>query len=238
MGELHLDIIVDRMKREFRVEANVGAPQVSYRETITKAAEVQGKFVRQSGGRGQYGDAVVVFEPNPGKGFEFVDEIVGGVVPKEYIPAVQKGIENALPNGNLAGYPTIDIKARLVFGSYHDVDSSQIAFEVAGGLAFKNSASKCNPVLLEPIMSVDVVIPDEYLGNVIGDLSSRRGRIEGQENHGHVTMVKGFVPLAQMFGYATALRSNTQGRGTFTMQFDHYEECPRSIAEEIIKSRA
>ncbi len=238
MGELHLDIIVDRMKREFRVEANVGAPQVSYRETITKAAEVQGKFVRQSGGRGQYGDAVVVFEPNPGKGFEFVDEIVGGVVPKEYIPAVQKGIENALPNGNLAGYPTIDIKARLVFGSYHDVDSSQIAFEVAGGLAFKNSASKCSPVLLEPIMAVDVVIPDEYLGNVIGDLSSRRGRIEGQENHGHVTMVKGFVPLAQMFGYATALRSNTQGRGTFTMQFDHYEECPRSIAEEIIKSRA
>ena len=238
MGELHLDIIVDRMKREFRVEANVGAPQVSYRETIRKSAEVQGKFVRQSGGRGQYGDAVVVFEPNPGKGFEFVDEIVGGVVPKEYIPAVQKGIENALPNGNLAGYPTIDIKARLVFGSYHDVDSSQIAFEVAGALAFKNSASKCDPVLLEPIMAVDVVIPDEYLGNVIGDLSSRRGRIEGQENHGHVTMVKGFVPLASMFGYATALRSNTQGRGTFTMQFDHYEECPRSIAEEIIKSRA
>ena len=237
MGELHLDIIVDRMKREFRVEANVGAPQVSYRETIRKSAEVQGKFVRQSGGRGQYGDAVVVFEPNPGKGFEFVDEIVGGVVPKEYIPAVQKGIENALPNGNLAGYPTIDIKARLVFGSYHDVDSSQIAFEVAGALAFKNSASKCDPVLLEPIMAVDVVIPDEYLGNVIGDLSSRRGRIEGQENHGHVTMVKGFVPLASMFGYATALRSNTQGRGTFTMQFDHYEECPRSIAEEIIKSR-
>ncbi len=237
MGELHLDIIVDRMKREFRVEANVGAPQVSYRETIRKSAEVQGKFVRQSGGRGQYGDAVVVFEPNPGKGFEFVDEIVGGVVPKEYIPAVQKGIENALPNGNLAGYPTIDIKARLVFGSYHDVDSSQIAFEVAGGLAFKESAKKCDPVLLEPIMSVEVVIPDEYLGNVIGDLSSRRGRIEGQENHGHTTSVKGFVPLAQMFGYATALRSNTQGRGTFTMQFDHYEECPRSIAEEIIKSR-
>ena len=238
MGELHLDIIVDRMKREFKVEANVGAPQVSYRETIRKAAEVQGKFVRQSGGRGQYGDAVVVFEPNPGKGFEFVDEIVGGVIPREYIPAVQKGIENALPNGNLAGYPTIDIKARLVFGSYHDVDSSQIAFEVAGGMAFKASAAKCDPALLEPIMAVDVVIPDEYLGNVIGDLSSRRGRIEGQENHGHTTLVKGFVPLAQMFGYATALRSNTQGRGTFTMQFDHYEECPRSIAEEIIKSRA
>ena len=237
MGELHLDIIVDRMKREFHVEANVGAPQVSYRETIRKAAEVQGKFVRQSGGRGQYGDCVVVFEPNPGKGFEFVDEIVGGVIPREYIPAVQKGIENALPNGNLAGYPTIDIKARLVFGSYHDVDSSQIAFEVAGGLAFKNSAAKCDPVLLEPIMSVDVVIPDEYLGNVIGDLSSRRGRIDGQENHGHATEVKGFVPLAEMFGYATALRSNTQGRGTFTMQFDHYEECPRSIAEGIIKSR-
>ncbi len=237
MGELHLDIIVDRMKREFHVEANVGAPQVSYRETIRKAAEIQGKFVRQSGGRGQYGDCVVVFEPNPGKGFEFVDEIVGGVIPREYIPAVQKGIENALPNGNLAGYPTIDIKARLVFGSYHDVDSSQIAFEVAGGLAFKNSAAKCDPVLLEPIMSVDVVIPDEYLGNVIGDLSSRRGRIDGQENHGHATQVKGFVPLAEMFGYATALRSNTQGRGTFTMQFDHYEECPRSIAEGIIKSR-
>ena len=217
MGELHLDIIVDRMKREFKVEANVGAPQVSYRETISVAAEVEGKFVRQSGGRGQYGHCVVNFEPNPGKGFEFVDEIVGGVIPREYIPAVEKGLRNALDNGNLAGYPTIDVKARLTFGSYHDVDSSQIAFEVAAGMAFKASKDKCRPVLLEPITLVEITVPEEYVGNVMA--------------------IRGFVPLAEMFGYATALRSNTQGRGNYTMQFDHYEECPRFVAEEIIKKR-
>ena len=238
MGELHLDIIVDRMRREFRVECNVGQPQVSYRETIKTPAKVQGKFVRQSGGRGQYGDAVVEFEPNPGKGFEFFDKTVGGVVPKEYIPSIQKGIENALANGNLAGFPTIDIKATLVFGSYHDVDSSQIAFEVAGGLAFKETAKVCNPTLLEPVMSVEVIVPDEYVGTVIGDLSTRRGRIDGQEARGKAQAIKAYVPLAEMFGYATALRSNSQGRGNYTMQFDHYEECPRSVAEAIIKKRA
>lgn len=237
MGELHLDIIVDRMRREFHVECNVGQPQVSYRETIKKAAEIEGKFVRQSGGRGQYGHCVVVFEPNPGKGYEFVDEIVGGVIPREYIPAVNKGIENALANGNLAGFPTIDIKARLVFGSYHDVDSSQIAFEVAGGMAFKASAEKCQPVLLEPIESVEVIVPDEYVGTVIGDLSTRRGRIDGQEARGKSQSIRAFVPLAEMFGYATALRSNTQGRGNYTMQFDHYEECPKNVAEAVIKKR-
>ena len=237
MGELHLDIIVDRMKREFKVEANVGAPQVSYRETIKKPAEIQGKFVRQSGGRGQYGDVHIKFEPNPGKGFEFVDAIVGGVIPKEYIPAIQKGLEASLLNGNLAGYPTIDVKATLFFGSYHDVDSSQIAFEVAASYAFKNSAEKCQPVLLEPIMLVEVEVPDEYLGNVIGDLISKRGKIEGQEAHARFQRVKALVPLSRMFGYATALRSNTQGRGNYTMQFSHYEECPKSITEEIIKKR-
>lgn len=237
MGELHLDIIVDRMRREFHVECNVGQPQVSYRETIKKSAEIEGKFVRQSGGRGQYGHCVVVFEPNPGKGYEFVDEIVGGVIPREYIPAVNKGIENALTNGNLAGFPTIDIKARLVFGSYHDVDSSQIAFEVAGGMAFKASADKCQPVLLEPIESVEVIVPDEYVGTVIGDLSTRRGRIDGQEARGKSQSIRAYVPLAEMFGYATALRSNTQGRGNYTMQFDHYEECPKNVAETVIKKR-
>ena len=235
MGELHLEIIVDRMKREFKVEANVGAPQVSYRETIKRSAEVQGKFVRQSGGRGQYGDVWIRFEPNPGKGFEFVDAIVGGVVPREYIPAVQKGLEAALLNGNLAGYPTIDVKATLFDGSYHDVDSSQIAFEVAASYAFKNSAQKCQPVLLEPIMLVEVEVPDEYLGTVIGDLISKRGKIEGQEAHARFQRVKALVPLSRMFGYATSLRSNTQGRGNFVMEFDHYEEVPRNIAEEVIK---
>lgn len=238
MGELHLDIIVDRMKREYHVECNVGMPQVSYRETIKTVAEVQGKFVRQSGGHGQYGDVKVRFEPNPGKGFEFVDAIVGGVVPKEYIGSVGKGIESALANGNLAGYPTIDIKATLFDGSYHEVDSSAIAFEVAGSLAFKNSAKLCNPVLLEPIMSVVVEVPDEYLGNVIGDIIGKRGRIDSQEVQARFHRINAFVPLASMFGYATALRSNTQGRGNYTMQFSHYEECPRHIAEEVIKKRS
>ncbi|MDD3191461.1 MAG: elongation factor G [Bacilli bacterium] len=237
MGELHLDIIVDRMKREFKVEANVGAPQVSYRETIKAKGEVQGKFVRQSGGRGQYGDVWIRFEPNPDKGFEFVDAVVGGVVPKEYIPAVKKGLEAAILSGNIAGYPTIDLKATLFDGSYHDVDSSQIAFEVASSMAFKSSKEKCQPVLLEPIMAVEVVVPDDYLGNVIGDLTSRRGRIEGQEGRGHLQSIRATVPLSEMFGYATALRSNTQGRGNYTMQFECYEECPKFIAETIVKKR-
>jgi len=237
MGELHLEIIVDRMKREFKVEANVGQPQVSYRETIKRSAEVQGKFVRQSGGHGQYGDVKIRFEPNPGKGYEFVDAIVGGVVPKEFINSVNKGLEASLQNGNLAGYPTIDIKATLFDGSYHEVDSSQISFEIAASYAFKNSAEKCEPILLEPIMSVEVEVPDEYLGNVIGELIGKRGRIEGQEAHARFQRVKALVPLANMFGYATSLRSNTQGRGNYTMNFSNYEECPKSIAAEVIKKR-
>ena len=237
MGELHLEIIVDRMKREFKVEANVGQPQVSYRETIKRSAEVQGKFVRQSGGHGQYGDVKIRFEPNPGKGYEFVDAVVGGVVPKEFINSVNKGLEASLQNGNLAGYPTIDIKATLFDGSYHEVDSSQISFEIAASDAFKNSAEKCEPILLEPIMSVEVEVPDEYLGNVIGELIGKRGRIEGQEAHARFQRVKALVPLANMFGYATSLRSNTQGRGNYTMNCSNYEECPKSIAAEVIKKR-
>lgn len=237
MGELHLDIIVDRMRREFKVEANVGAPQVSYRETFLAAAEVEGKFVRQSGGRGQYGHVVINFEPNPGKGYKFEDKIVGGVIPKEYIPSVDKGLQNALLNGNLAGFPTIDVKASLVFGSYHEVDSSQVAFEVAASLAFKETVKKCKPVLLEPLMDVEVIVPDDYLGTVIGDLTSRRGRIEGQEGRGNAQSIRALVPLAEMFGYATALRSNTQGRGNYTMQFSKYDVCPKSISEEVIKKR-
>ena len=238
MGELHLDIIVDRMKREFKVEANVGAPQVSYRETITVAGDCEGKFIRQSGGRGQYGHCWVKFEPNPGKGYEFVDAIVGGTVPREYIPVVQKGLEEALPNGIIANYPVIDIKATLFDGSYHDVDSSEMAYKVAASMALKAAKDKCKPVLLEPIMEVEVVVPDEYLGNVIGDLTSRRGRLESQEARGKAYSVRAMVPLAEMFGYATSLRSNSQGRGNFVMQFHHYEACPKSIGEEIIKKRA
>ncbi|HHZ18230.1 MAG TPA: elongation factor G [Acholeplasmataceae bacterium] len=237
MGELHLEIIVDRLRREFKVEANVGMPQVSYRETIRKAAEIQGRFIRQSGGRGQYGDVWIRFEPNPGKGFEFVDAVVGGVVPKEYIPAVRKGLEAALQSGTLAGYPTIDIKATLFDGSYHEVDSSQIAFEIAASIAFKETREKCDPVLLEPIMLVEIVVPDAYIGNVLEDLMSRRGRIEGQDRKSIFQTVRAFVPLSEMFGYATVLRSNTQGRGNYTMQFDRYEECPKSIAEKILKLR-
>jgi elongation factor G len=236
MGELHLDIIVDRMRREFKVEANVGAPQVAYRETFRTAAKVEGKFARQSGGRGQYGHVWIEFEPNEeGKGFEFENKIVGGVVPREYIPAVQAGLEDALQNGVLAGYPVVDIKAALVDGSYHDVDSSEMAFKIAASMALKAAASKCNPVILEPMMKVEVVIPDEYLGDIMGDITSRRGRVEGMEARGNAQVVRAMVPLSEMFGYATSLRSNTQGRGTFSMVFDHYEEVPRSIAEEIIK---
>ncbi|KYC69933.1 hypothetical protein B4099_1290 [Heyndrickxia coagulans] len=236
MGELHLDIIVDRMKREFKVEANIGAPQVAYRETFRKSAQVQGKFVRQSGGRGQYGDVWIEFSPNEeGKGFEFENAIVGGVVPHEYIPAIQSGLEDAMQRGVLAGYPLVDIKAKLYDGSYHDVDSSEMAFKVAASLALKNAASKCDPVLLEPVMKVEIVIPEEYLGDIMGQVTARRGRVEGMEARGNAQVVRAMVPLSEMFGYATALRSSTQGRGVFTMTFDHYEEVPKSIAEEIIK---
>jgi len=237
MGELHLEIIVDRMKREFKVDATVGAPQVSYRETFTQEADVEGKFVRQSGGSGQYGHVWIKFEPNPGKGFEYVDKVVGGVVPREYIPAVERGLSASLPNGVLAGYPMIDIKATLFDGSYHEVDSNEMAFRVAASIALRNAASKCKPVLLEPIMELEVTVPDDYLGNVIGDITKRRGRIEGQFGRANAQVVKANVPLSEMFGYATSLRSNTQGRGTYSMQFSHYTETPKSIAEEIVKSR-
>ncbi|MGX1266498.1 elongation factor G [Rossellomorea marisflavi] len=236
MGELHLDIIVDRMRREFKVEANVGAPQVSYRETFRDTARVEGKFARQSGGRGQFGHVWIEFAPNEeGKGFEFENGIVGGVVPREYIPAVQAGLEDALDNGVLAGFPLVDVKAKLFDGSYHDVDSSEMAFKIAASMALKNAASKCKPVILEPMMKVEVVIPEEYLGDIMGDVTSRRGRVEGMEARGNAQVVKAFVPLSEMFGYATSLRSNTQGRGTYSMHFDHYEEVPKSISEEIIK---
>ncbi|EJR68873.1 elongation factor G [Bacillus cereus group sp. MYBK163-2] len=236
MGELHLDIIVDRMRREFKVEANVGAPQVAYRETFRAAAKVEGKFARQSGGRGQFGHVWIEFEPNEeGKGFEFENKIVGGVVPREYIPAVGAGLEDALKNGVLAGYPLVDIKAALVDGSYHDVDSSEMAFKIAASMALKAAVSKCNPVILEPMMKVEVVIPEEYMGDIMGDVTSRRGRVEGMEARGNAQVVRAMVPLSEMFGYATSLRSNTQGRGTFSMVFDHYEEVPKSVSEEIIK---
>ena len=238
MGELHLDIIVDRMRREFNVEANVGAPQVSYRETITQVGECEGKFVRQSGGHGQYGHVWIRFAPNPEKGYEFVDSVVGGTVPREFIPSVDKGLQAALPLGILAGYPLIDIKCELYDGSYHDVDSSDAAFQVAASLAVKAMKDKCKPVILEPIMEVDVTVPEDYVGNVIGDLTSRRGRLDSQEKRGNGMKIRAYVPLAEMFGYATALRSNTQGRGNFVMQMHHYEACPKNVQEEIIKKRA
>ena len=235
MGELHLDIIVDRMKREFNVEANIGKPQVSYRETLTQAADCEGKYVKQSGGRGQYGHVWIKFEPNPDKGYEFVDAVVGGVVPREYIPVTDKGLQDAMKTGVLAGYPLVDVKATLFDGSYHDVDSNEMAFKIAASFALKEAAKKCKPVLLEPIMKVQVIVPDEYLGNVMGDITSRRGRPLGQESRGNALAIDAMVPLAEMFGYATSLRSNTQGRGNFTMVFDHYEETPKNITEEIIK---
>ena len=235
MGELHLDVLVDRMKREFHVEANVGAPQVAYRETIKAVAECEGKYIKQSGGRGQYGHVWIKFEPNPDKGYEFVDQIVGGVVPREYIPVVDKGLQDAMQTGILAGYPMIDVKATLFDGSYHDVDSSEMAFKIAASMALKEAKNKCQATLLEPIMKVDVTTPDEYFGNVMGDLTSRRGRPLGQESLGNVVKLSAMVPLSEMFGYATNLRSNTQGRGNFVMTFDHYEEVPKNIAEEIIK---
>ena len=235
MGELHLDVLVDRMRREFSVECNVGKPQVAYRETIKTAGDCEGKYIKQSGGRGQYGHVWVKFEPNPDKGYEFVDAIVGGVVPREYIPVTDKGLQEALESGVLAGYPMIDVKCTLFDGSYHDVDSSEMAFKVAASLAVKETKKNCNPVLLEPIMKVDVSVPDEYFGNVMGDITARRGKPLGQESRGNAIALSAMVPLAEMFGYATSLRSNSQGRGTFIMTFDHYEEVPKNIAEEIIK---
>ena len=236
MGELHLDIIVDRMRREFKVEANIGAPQVAYRETFTQAADVEGKFVRQSGGRGQYGHVWIKFEPQePGAGYEFVDAVVGGVVPREYIGCVDAGLKDALQNGQLSGFPVVDVKATLFDGSYHDVDSSEMAYKIAASMALKNAYDKCKPVLLEPVMKVEVVIPDEYLGDVMGDITSRRGRLDGMEARGNAQVIRAYVPLSEMFGYATALRSNTQGRGNYSMEMDHYEQVPKSIADEVIK---
>ena len=235
MGELHLEVLVRRMKDEFNVDANIGRPQVAYRETLTQAAECEGKYIKQSGGRGQYGHVWVRFEPNKDKGYEFVDAIVGGVVPREYIPVTDKGLQEAMAGGILAGYPMVDVKATLFDGSYHDVDSSEMAFKVAASLALKEALKKCKPVLLEPIMKVEVIVPEEYMGNVMGDLTSRRGRPLGQESRGNALKIDAMVPLSEMFGYATALRSNSQGRGNFTMTMDHYEEVPKSIADEIIK---
>ena len=236
MGELHLDIIVDRMRREFKVEANVGAPQVSYRETFRASTQAEGKFVRQSGGKGQYGHVWIEFAPNEeGAGFEFENAIVGGVVPREYIPAVEAGLKDAMENGVLAGYPLVDLKAKLYDGSYHDVDSSETAFKVAASMALKAAAKKAQPSILEPMMAVEITVPEEYFGDVMGHVNARRGRVEGSEVRGNAQIVKGMIPLSEMFGYATTLRSATQGRGTFSMTFDHYEDVPKSIAEEIIK---
>ncbi len=236
MGELHLEILVDRMKREFKVEANIGKPQVAYRETITKTVQAEGKFVKQSGGRGKYGHVWMELSPNePGKGFEFENAIVGGVVPKEYINPVINGLKDAMKNGVLAGYPVVDVKAKLYDGSYHEVDSDEISFRVAASMAFKNGAKKANPILLEPIMQVEVITPEEYLGDVMGDLNSRRGKIEGFSTRKDAQVIKAQVPLAQMFGYATVLRSMTQGRALYTMQFSHYAEVPKSVAEEIME---
>ena len=236
MGELHLDIIVDRLKREFKVEANIGAPQVAYRETIRSSADCEGKFVRQSGGKGQYGHVSIKFEPNPGKGFEFVDAIVGGTVPKEYIKPTRDGLIDALQGGLIAGYPAIDVKATLFDGSYHDVDSSEAAYKIAASLALKEAAKKCNPVILEPIMDVEVTVPQDYMGDVMGNISAKRGKIDGMESKGNAQIIRASMPLAEMFGYATTLRSITQGRGTFSMQFSRYEEAPRFVAEQLTKT--
>jgi elongation factor G len=235
MGELHLEIIVDRLLREFKVSANVGRPQVAYKETIRAAAKSEGKFVRQTGGRGQYGHVYIKIEPlEAGKGFEFENKIIGGAVPREYIPAIEKGIKEASDRGILAGYPVVDVKAMLYDGSYHEVDSSEMAFKIAGSMAFKEAAKNAKPVLLEPIMSIEVVTPEEYMGDVIGDLNARRGRVQNIERRGNVQVIKSQAPLAEMFGYATSLRSKTQGRATFTMQFSHYDEVPKGVSEGII----
>ena len=236
VGELHLDIIVDRLKREFNVQVNVGQPQVGYRETIKKAAECEGKYIRQSGGRGQYGHVWIKFEPNPGKGFEFVDAIVGGAVPREYIKPTQDGLIAAMDRGLIAGYPAIDIKATLFDGSYHEVDSSEAAYKIAASMALKEAAKKCQPVILEPIMKVEVTVPEQYYGDVLGDLSKRRGQMTGESQRGNAKIIEAFVPLAEMFGYVTDLRSFTQGRGNYTMQFDHFGECPKFVSEKIMKN--
>lgn len=238
MGELHLEIIVDRLLREFKVDANVGRPQVAYKETITAKVKAEGKFVRQSGGRGQYGHCWIELEPlEPGSGYEFVNKIVGGVIPKEYITPIDNGIREAMENGTMAGYPMVDMRATLYDGSFHEVDSSEMAFKIAGSMAFKNAAGKAKPVLLEPVMKVEITVPEEYMGEVIGDVNSRRGRLEGMESRSGAQLIRGFVPLSEMFGYATDLRSKTQGRGTYVMQFSHYEETPKNIAEEIVAKR-
>jgi len=239
MGELHLDIIVDRLKREFKVEANVGKPQVAYKETIREKVKVEGKFIRQSGGRGQYGHVWIEMEPlEPGTGVEFESKIVGGVVPKEYIKPIEEGIREAAESGVLAGYPVIDFKATLVDGSYHEVDSSEMAFKIAGSMAFKEGCKKGKSVILEPIMKVEVTVPEEYMGDVIGDINSRRGRMEGMEARSGNQIIRGFIPLSEMFGYATDLRSKTQGRGTYAMEPSHYEEVPKSVLDQIVASRA
>jgi elongation factor G len=239
MGELHLEIIVDRMKREFNVEANVGKPKVAYRETIRNAVDQEGKFIRQSGGRGQYGHVWVKIEPRePGAGYEFLNKIVGGAIPKEYIPAVDKGIREQMENGILAGYPVVDVRVSLFDGSFHDVDSSEIAFKIAGSMAFKEGALKAKPVILEPIVKVEVITPEENMGDVVGDLNRRRGMIQGMEDTPSGKAVRALVPLAEMFGYATDLRSATQGRANYTMEFSHYNEVPANIAESIIKQKS
>jgi elongation factor G len=238
MGELHLDIIVDRMKREFNVQVNVGAPQVSYRETFTQKADCEGKYIKQSGGRGQYGHCCITFEPNPDKGYEFVNAIVGGKIPREYIKPIDQGLQEAMKSGPLAGYPMIDIKASVYDGSYHDVDSSEMAYKIAASLALKEGAKKCGLVLLEPIMNVDITVPEQYFGDAMGDASSRRGNIEGTEQRGNAQVIKCKIPLANMFGYATDLRSFTQGRGNYVMQFSHYTQAPRFVVDEIVKNRA
>ena len=238
MGELHLEIIVDRLLREFKVEANVGAPQVAYRETIRKEANQETKYARQSGGKGQYGHVKIKVEPNPGKGYEFVNGVVGGAIPKEYIPAVDNGIQGAMKSGVLAGYPVVDVKVTLWDGSYHEVDSSEMAFSIAGSMAFKDAMKKCDPVIMEPIMKVNVIVPDEYMGNVIGDLNSRRGQINNQESEGGTARVTALVPLSEMFGYATDLRSKTQGRGQYSMEPDEYQQVPKSVADKIMSDRA
>ena len=238
MGELHLEVLVDRMMREYKVDANVGRPQVSYRETVRgEAKKVEGRFVRQTGGSGQYGIVYIDIEPAPGEGFDFVNKIKGGAVPSEFIPAVEKGVEEALPNGVKAGFPMVDVRVTLVDGKYHDTDSSEIAFKVAGSLAFQEAAKRAKPVLLEPVFAVEVVTPEEFMGDVIGDLNRRRGRVEGMEPRGNAQVVKAHVPLSEMFGYATDVRSMTQGRATYTMQFDRYEEVPTNIAERVIEAR-
>ena len=238
MGELHLEIIVDRLLREFRVEANVGKPQVSYKETIRKSATVDTKYARQSGGKGQYGHVKITVEPNePGKGYEFIDKIVGGAIPKEYIPAIDQGIQGAMQSGVLAGYNVVDVKVTLFDGSYHEVDSSEMAFKIAASMAFKEACQKANPTLLEPIMKVVIIVPEEYVGDVMGDVSSRRGQIQGMDTRNGTCQIDAFIPLSEMFGYATDLRSRTQGRGQYSMEPSHYVEIPKSIQEDIISKR-